>query len=300
MSAKDNHYRGRFAPSPTGPLHFGSLYTAVASYLHAKSNHGKWLVRIDDLDPFRCKMEYSVQILNTLEQYGLHWDERVFYQHDRFNAYKEALLSLEKSTLLYPCQCSRKQLAKRLDNSLVYDRCCLTNSPPLNEPTSVRIKIPNEIISFQDSLQGSVQQNLGLDVGDFVLFRKDQVYAYHLAVTLDDDEQGITDVFRGYDLLDSTFRQIHLQRLLNIKTPIYTHIPVINDAKGAKLSKQTFAEDVSLLPTTATLLSVLSHLNLNPPEDLKDGSLNDILNWGVAHWSLENLKKQSAIEIKLN
>ena len=298
MPLKDSSYRGRFAPSPTGPLHFGSLYTAVASYLQARSKNGKWLLRIDDLDPFRCKSEYTTQILNTLEQYKLEWDESVFYQSSRCNAYQQALNRLQQLNLLYPCQCSRKGLAARHVKDGVYDGYCLTHDTNPNTASSLQIRLPNTKLSFFDAVQGQTIQDLKQCVGDFVMFRKDQVYAYHLAVILDDQAQDITEVLRGHDLLDSTYRQIHLQQLLNVPTPNYAHIPVISGLDGAKLSKQTFAEDVSISPPRETLINVFKHLNLNPPSELVSHDLQTILEWGTNNWSLDKVQDLTSIQFK--
>lgn len=296
----NSSYRGRFAPSPTGPLHFGSLYTAVASFLQARSNKGQWLVRIDDLDPFRSKQEYSTLILKTLEQYSLTWDEDVFYQSSRQEAYRHALNDLNQHQLLYPCQCSRKDLAKRLIKNNIYDGYCLNNKPTADVATSLRIKVSGESITLKDLVQGTSQQNLTKQLGDFVIFRKDHVYAYHLAVVLDDHEQNISDILRGYDLLDSTYRQIYLQQQLQIATPSYAHIPVISGADGAKLSKQTFASDISLAPVRETLVNVLAHLNLNPPKELIACTPIEILDWAINQWSLDKLQAKDSILLQTN
>ncbi|MBQ0724467.1 MAG: tRNA glutamyl-Q(34) synthetase GluQRS [Cycloclasticus sp.] len=295
MSTKGDVYRGRFAPSPTGPLHFGSLYTAVASFLQARASGGKWLIRIDDLDPFRCRPAYATQILKTLEQYGLIWDESVLYQSTRQSAYKIALDKLGSMNYLYPCSCSRKDLIDRGVKHGVYDQYCLQHKPDINQPHAIRIRLSNDIIEFSDTVQGTLQYPVKQNTGDFVIFRKDQVFAYHLAVVLDDDEQGITHVLRGHDLIDSTAQQLFLQQLLGIKPPIYAHIPVISDAQGIKLSKQTYAEDISLSPVRDTLISTLAYLNLKPPAELFSCHLSDILDWGVEHWSNDLIKRQDAI-----
>ncbi|MEH6504205.1 MAG: tRNA glutamyl-Q(34) synthetase GluQRS [Cycloclasticus sp.] len=295
MSSTDSGYRGRFAPSPTGPLHFGSLCTAVASFLQARAHAGKWLIRIDDLDPTRCKPQYSNHILKTLEQFGLVWDEEVFYQSSRHAAYRSALAELEQRHYLYPCSCSRKDLQLRRLDKGIYDQHCLRHAPGSEQPTSLRIKLPTESISFTDGVQGVVQQDLKNQVGDFVLFRKDQVASYHLAVVLDDAEQRISDVLRGHDLLDSTYRQIFLQRILHLKTPNYAHIPVVIDAEGSKLSKQSYATDVSLSPVRETLVSALAHLNLDPPTDLSASDVDDILRWGIENWSMDKIKRQDSV-----
>lgn len=298
MSLNDSGYRGRFAPSPTGSLHFGSLYTAVASFLEAKSQQGQWLLRIDDLDRSRCKNQHTTTILHTLEQYGLEWDEAVFYQSTRHNAYLQALGTLKQLNLLYPCQCSRKNLADRHVKNGLYDGYCLTHTLDSSQHSSLRIKLPNTDIVFIDNIQGKTTQNLQTSVGDFVMLRKDKTPAYHLAVVLDDQAQGITHVLRGHDLLDSTYRQIHLQHLLEAATPSYAHIPVISDLAGAKLSKQTYADDVSLSMPRETLINVLTYLNLNPPTDLVNNNPNEILKWGVEHWSLANIQPQASILFK--
>lgn len=292
-------YKGRFAPSPTGPLHFGSLYTAVASYLQAKSHNGTWLLRIDDLDPLRCHQKYSDLILRTLEKFGLEWDESVFYQHARAKAYQGALDLLINKNLIYSCSCSRKQLQHRNtnNNSLVYDRHCLQH-PPSSTTTAQRLQLSQTKLSYTDLIQGNIDQDLKNTVGDFIVLRKDKIFAYHLAVAVDDDEQGITDILRGYDLIDSTPRQILLQQLLGFTTPNYAHIPVITHSDGAKLSKQTFADDVSQLPAPKTLIRVLNYLNLQPPTELMKGTVQHILDWALEHWTLSLIKKQASISLK--
>lgn len=290
-------YRGRFAPSPTGPLHYGSLYTAVASFLQARSKHGQWVLRIDDLDPFRCKPQYSHKILSTLERYGLHWDEEVLYQSKRHATYKEAFLDLQQKKYLYRCQCSRKVLAKRQLNHGIYDQYCLNHPPPKQQASAYRIKVDTDVVSFVDLIQGECQQKLKEQLGDFVIYRKDQVYAYHLAVILDDDEQNISEVLRGYDLLDSSYRQVFLQRILQLNTPHYAHIPVISAPNGIKLSKQTFAADIALAPVKETLIKVFSHLNLNPDGDLIDLTPSEILSWGAQQWAIDKIKPLSSIPL---
>lgn len=295
MIAKKPVYRGRFAPSPTGPLHIGSLYTAVASYLQARAQDGRWLLRIDDLDPFRCKPRYSDQILRTLERYRLHWDEPALYQSKRHDNYRAAIEQLQQQALLYPCQCSRKDLTLRHVINGVYDRHCLKHPILSSQHAALRIKLTTDKIRFNDQVQGQQQQDLRQQVGDFIVFRKDQVYAYHLAVIIDDAEQNITEVLRGYDLLDSTYRQIFLQHKLGIDTPQYAHIPTINDDSGTKLSKQTYAPDIALSPVRATLINILHYLNLSPPQDLINCDTNDILQWAINEWSIKAIKPQTSI-----
>lgn len=293
------NYKGRFAPSPTGPLHLGSLYTAVASYLQAKANNGAWLLRIDDLDPLRCHQKHSDLILKTLEKFGLEWDESVFFQHSRATAYQEALNLLKSNNLIYPCSCSRKQLQRRNanDNSLIYDQHCLLH-PPSNSTTAQRVHLPKTKLSYNDLVQGIIEQDLKNTVGDFIVSRKDHIFAYHLAVVVDDEKQGITEILRGYDLMESTPRQILLQQLLGFVTPKYAHIPVISHSDGAKLSKQTFADDVSQLSAPNILIRVLHFLNLEPPKELLKATPQQILDWATEHWTLSLIKKQASISLK--
>ena len=231
-------YIGRFAPSPTGPLHFGSLYTALASFLQARSQQGLWLLRIDDLDSPRNIKGSADSILKTLDTFGLHWDRSVAYQSQYLDVYHEILDKLAKDKLIYPCTCSRKTL------TAVYSGVCRDKQRLLNSLYSHRIKTDNRIISFKDELQGLVSHNLAEQHGDFILKRKDQIIAYQFAVVIDDDRQHISHVVRGYDLLDSTPRQIYLQQVLGLVTPGYMHVPVIVDEQGYKLSKQTRATAV--------------------------------------------------------
>ncbi|MEO1895397.1 MAG: glutamate--tRNA ligase family protein, partial [Methylococcales bacterium] len=200
--------------------------------------------------------------------------------------------------LLYPCQCSRKDIFERQADHGVYDGHCLNHSVNQRNVTSLRLKIPQTTVSFIDAIQGRTEQELAKHVGDFVMFRKDQIYAYHLAVILDDNAQGITEILRGYDLLDSTYQQIHLQRLLKVHTPHYAHIPVINGADGAKLSKQTFADDVSFLPIGQTLVRVFEHLHLKPPTELNESSPNEILKWGINNWSLKRIPSKTCMSLR--
>ncbi len=293
----DNWYRGRFAPSPTGPLHIGSLYTAVASFIDARANHGQWLLRIDDLDPLRCKAEHTSHILKTLEQYALYWDGDIFYQHARHHAYQHALDNLRSLSLTYPCACSRKELAQRHINKGVYDAYCYNHPPSAQQASAIRIKLLSDSISFNDHIQGRITQSLKNDVGDFIIHRKDNIASYHLAVALDDAEQRITHVVRGHDLLDSTARQIYLQQQLNLTQPNYAHIPILSDIHGDKLSKRTGAEDVALLAVNPTLIKVLGYLNFQPPAELVTYTGSEILDWAVSHWSMANIKPNASLTI---
>jgi len=281
-------YIGRFAPSPTGPLHIGSLYTALASFLQARSQQGLWLIRIDDLDTPRNIKGSGDSILKTLETFGLHWDGRVAYQSQTLDVYHEILDKLANDKLIYPCTCSRKTLTS------VYSGICRNKQTLPDSPHSLRIKTDNRIIAFNDRLQGLMSQNLA-DNGDFILKRKDQIIAYQFAVVIDDDRQHINHVVRGYDLLDSTPRQIYLQQLLGLVTPDYMHVPVIIDEQGYKLSKQTRATAVDIKKPHTVIFELLNLLKQNPPGELQNASLTELLSWSIENWNPNLLKNCRAI-----
>ncbi|MBI3545304.1 MAG: tRNA glutamyl-Q(34) synthetase GluQRS, partial [Gammaproteobacteria bacterium] len=240
-------YRGRFAPSPTGPLHFGSMVAAVGSFLQAKSRGGEWLVRIEDLDPPRAAPGAADNILRTLEACGMYWDGVVLYQSQRHDAYVAALKALEHRGLVYPCACSRREIAdssiQGIDG-LIYPGTCRPGLAPGRAPRAWRVQVEDQIVEFTDALQGRMYRHLASDYGDFVLRRADGFFAYQLAVVVDDGEQGITEIMRGADLIESTPRQIYLQRLLGLPTPDYIHLPVALNVQKEKLSKQTLASPV--------------------------------------------------------
>ena len=282
-------YIGRFAPSPTGPLHLGSLYTALASFLQARSQQGLWLLRIDDLDTPRNIKGSADSILKTLDAFGLHWDGSVVYQSQTLDVYHEILDQLVKDKLIYPCTCSRKTLTD------IYSGVCRDKQTLPNSPYSLRIKTDNRIISFEDELQGLISHNLAEQHGDFILKRKDQIIAYQFAVVIDDDRQQINHVVRGFDLLDSTPRQIYLQQILGLVTPDYMHVPVIIDEQGYKLSKQTRATAVDLKKPHAVIFELLALLKQNPPSELQHAPSTELLNWAVEHWNPALLKNLRAI-----
>ncbi len=296
----DKVYRGRFAPSPTGPLHFGSLVSAVASFLQAKSQRGAWLVRIEDIDPPREVVGSSDSILRTLEQHGLHWDEPVLYQSRQTDCYISALENLNQQKLLYHCQCSRKTISdlQQSQGMTVYPGTCreLAISPQQN--TATRIITENRNLLFTDRIQGEFKQQLAREVGDFVLRRADGLFAYQLAVVTDDALQRITEVVRGSDLLDNTPRQIMLQNHLSLPTPAYAHHPVATNANGEKLSKQTFARPVDESPPLANIIKVLDFLGQNPPASADFASLEELWLWAIAHWDIENIPRRRAINVE--
>ncbi|MCD2453013.1 tRNA glutamyl-Q(34) synthetase GluQRS [Methylicorpusculum oleiharenae] len=278
---------GRFAPSPTGPLHLGSLYTALASFLDARHHQGKWLVRIDDVDTPRNTPGAASLILKTLEAFGLHWDETIYYESQHINRYESALARLKALNLLYPCTCSRKHLTDYAHHHGGGDRypgICRDKNFHEQNDYAVRIKTDNGVIEFFDRLQGEFSEHLNAVHGDFIIKRKDQLFAYQLAVVVDDQAQGVTHVVRGIDLLDSTSKQIFLQTLLGYRPPSYMHLPILVDEKGQKLSKQTYAQAVDQRNPSAVLFHLLQLLKQAPPEELINSLPQEILQWGISHW----------------
>ncbi len=288
-STNPNTYRGRFAPSPTGPLHFGSMVAAVASYLQARSQQGVWLLRIEDLDPPREVPGAAHAMLTTLERFGLHWDEEVLYQSRRSEAYRAALDQLAQRGVLYPCGCSRKEIAAQATagpGGPIYGGSCRAGLASGKEPRALRIRTHNRSITFVDRLRGRVTQRLEEEVGDFVVRRADGLFAYQLAVVVDDAWQGVTEVVRGSDLLDNTPRQIHLQQLLNYPTPAYLHLPLALNSAGEKLSKQNGARPIDQDRPQTVLMATLHFLNQAPPAELVEASLDELWRWAIDHWSL--------------
>lgn len=283
-------YRGRFAPSPTGPLHLGSLIAALASYLDARHQAGQWLVRIEDLDPPREQPGAANRILHCLTQHGLHWDAEVLWQSERATAYEQALKKLHRAGHLFNCDCTRAKLGA---NGACNGRC-QPRQPSIKSPHSVRVIADDAIdVRFHDNIQPKL---IVSPLSDFVLRRKDQLIAYQLAVAVDDNFQGITHVVRGSDLLDSSPRQIYLQRLLNYKTPSYAHVPVITTLEGHKFSKQNHAPALNPAEAASNLRKALQFLQQQtPPANLT--STDSILEFASRHWSLASVPGKSAISI---
>jgi glutamyl-Q tRNA(Asp) synthetase len=288
-------YVGRFAPSPTGPLHFGSLLAAVASYLQARSRSGSWLLRVEDIDPPRQQDGAIEEILTALEHYGFEWDGPVSYQSENAARHRQVIEGLRAASLAYPCSCSRRDLAtaKRGPLGAIYPGTCRKGFT--GEEFAIRVRTDDEAIEFVDALQGPYCQRLESETGDFVILRRDGLIAYHLAVVVDDYDQGITEIVRGIDLLDSTPRQIHLQRVLGYRTPDYLHIPVAENEQGQKLSKLTGAPAIPLQNVSQTLLAALEALGQHPPQGLAGGSPDDIWSWAVKHWRPDVMTGQTAI-----
>ena len=292
-------YIGRFAPSPTGLLHIGSLLTAVASYADARAHQGKWLVRIEDLDPPREMPGAADDILRTLEAFGFEWDGEVAYQSRRYDLYQDTLDRLKAAGLVYPCYCSRKDwqaAATQGADGFVYNgRCRVPQQRPdtQNKTPAWRIQVPDRIIGFSDGIIGQYAQNLAHDIGDFVLLRADGYWAYQLAVVADDADQGITHIVRGQDLLVSTPRQIYLQQCLGVPTPSYAHLPLLTNNQGQKWSKQTLAPALNLNQKEQLLRQVLTYLNL--PDAPAVNRPQELLDWAVAHWQMDKIPKSSII-----
>ena len=298
-SSPSDGYRGRFAPSPTGPLHAGSLVTALGSWLDARKNHGKWLLRIEDLDAPRCISGADQEILRQLLACGLTWDEEPTWQSKHQERHKKALERLNQLQIIYPCTCSRQGIANALEargvmtprnHEMVYPGTCRPHelfSYDEGERSSTevawRLALPPGLsIHFEDLALGKQTQDLNREVGDFVLHRRDGIFTYQLAVVVDDAEQGITHIVRGADLLDNTARQIYLQRVLGYKTPSYLHLPLVLDEHGEKLSKQTLASAIhteNAQQALQELRKAARHLGLR---DLPDGEETSIAQWLLA------------------
>jgi len=263
-------YRGRFAPSPTGPLHFGSLVSALASFLDARAHGGTWLVRIEDVDGSRTVPGAAAEILDTLGKFGMFSAEQPVWQSQREAAYQQAFEQLLAAGLVFPCGCTRREIADSLAHTrhttLAYPGTCRDGLHG-KSARAWRMRVPDgddAILSFEDRWQGTQTQDLASEVGDFVLKRADGEWAYQLAVVVDDADAGITHIVRGADLLDSTARQIYLQRCLGVATPVYLHVPVIVNDLGEKLSKQTGATALDTGAPLVELTQAAKHLGLHP------------------------------------
>ena len=293
-------YRGRFAPSPTGPLHFGSLVAAAGSYLEARAHRGEWLVRMEDLDPPRVVAGAADEILRTLEACGMEWEGTVAYQSARDDAYHAALHRLRQAGRVYPCGCSRREVA---DSAIagadgpVYPGTCRGGVAQSRKPRALRLDTRGADVGFEDGLQGRVACRLEQEYGDFVLYRADRVYAYQLAVVVDDAEQGITNVVRGADLLGSTPRQIYLQQLLGLPQPRYVHLPVAVNERGEKLSKQTFAAPVDAARPSPSLVAALSFLGQQPPRELARATVGELWTWAEKNWKLDRVPRVASAPV---
>lgn len=281
----DTHCRGRFAPSPTGELHAGSLVTALASWLHARQASGQWLVRMEDIDPPRERSGAATSILHELARLGLTTDVPVLYQSTREAAYQQALDRLHADDHVFPCWCTRRDLAQH--SGLHRDGHCVTRPDQRRTPTW-RLRVPDTRITFDDGLQCRQEQNLRNTVGDFVLRRADGLWSYQLACVVDDAVQNVTEVIRGMDLMVSTARQIYLQQLLSLPTPRYFHLPLITDAHGRKLSKSNADPSLREQPATALLHRALALLGMSPDRRREDTPAG-LLEHAITHFDIQHL-----------
>jgi glutamyl-Q tRNA(Asp) synthetase len=287
---------GRFAPSPSGPLHFGSLVAALASALETRHQRGRWLVRIEDVDIPRTVPGAGAGILATLERCGFEWDGEVLWQSRRADAYAAALVRLQADGHVFPCACSRREMAEVPDSAFArdgsrrYPGTCRDGLPPGRAPRAWRVR-GEGVIRFDDLIQGAQEEDLARDVGDYVVSRADGQFAYQLAVVVDDDAQGVTHVVRGADLLGSTARQIHLLRLLGRPAPVYAHLPVATDAGGEKLSKQTLARAIDEIAPARALAAALGFLGQKPPAALARAMPSEVWAWALEHWRIADVPR---------
>jgi len=290
-------YRGRFAPSPTGPLHFGSLVAALGSFLQARARGGRWLVRMEDLDLPRNAPGAADAILRTLEAHRLLWDEEVAYQSTLTERYGAALERLTSQGLVYPCACTRKELGDSViavDGAAIYPGTCRGGLPPGRVARALRLRVHGDV-SVADRIQPPLVQRLEQEVGDFVLRRADSVYAYQLAVVVDDAAQGITEVVRGADLFLSTPRQIFLQAALGLPRLGYAHLPLALDLRGGKLSKQTLADPLVDSRPVDNLIEALRFLGQSPPRRDDVRTPDELLAWAAPHWDMARVPRERGL-----
>ncbi|HLD68687.1 MAG TPA: tRNA glutamyl-Q(34) synthetase GluQRS [Pseudomonas sp.] len=287
-------YIGRFAPTPSGYLHFGSLVAALASYLDARAQGGRWLLRMEDLDPPREVAGAQAAILATLESYGFEWEGELVRQSTRHEAYGAVLDRLFQQGLAYACTCSRKQLEQHQG---VYPGFC-RDAGHAQQDAAIRLRVPELEYGFIDRVQGEFRQHLGREVGDFVIRRRDGLYAYQLAVVLDDAWQGITDVVRGADLLDSTPRQLYLQELLGLGQPRYLHVPLIIQPDGHKLGKSYRSPPLTAEQAAPLLVRALRALGQPAPTELAGAGPRQVLAWGIEHWDAKRIPHVRALAEK--
>ncbi|MCF6193142.1 MAG: tRNA glutamyl-Q(34) synthetase GluQRS [Kangiellaceae bacterium] len=279
---------GRFAPSPTGPLHLGSLVAAIASYMIAKHNGGRWLVRIEDLDPPREVEGATHSILRSLEDFGLHWDGEIIYQSHRSEIYLQFLEELKQRSVVYPCDCSRRTIEGR--NSGIYDGYCRERLVSTAAEYALRIKFDGGFEAFYDQINGQCKFKSRADTQDFIIKRRDGLFAYQLAVVADDIDQGIDHVVRGMDIIDSTPRQNYLYYRLNKAIPDYFHIPLVSDEYGVKFSKRSGSVGIDKAHATELLLTAFSHLNQPVESFLSDANVDEIIKHYFEHWQTDVLK----------
>ncbi|WP_156293083.1 tRNA glutamyl-Q(34) synthetase GluQRS [Serratia oryzae] len=289
----ESHYVGRFAPSPSGDLHFGSLIAALGSYLQARAQHGQWLVRIEDIDPPREVAGAASRILSALEHYGLHWDGPVIYQSQRQEAYRATLDWLRQQDFSYYCTCTRSRIQQI---GGLYDGHCrsLRLGP---QGAAIRLRQSAPVYGFHDRLQGELRADPALAREDFIIRRRDSLFAYNLAVVIDDHFQGVTEIVRGADLIEPTVRQIALYHQLQAPVPTYLHLPLALGVNGIKLSKQNHAPALPTGDPRPVLIEALRFLQQPLPESWQDLDLSLLLGWAIRHWQLEKVPRRLAIPL---
>jgi glutamyl-Q tRNA(Asp) synthetase len=294
-------YCGRFAPTPSGPLHFGSLIAAIGSYCDARAHGGSWHVRIDDIDKPREVAGAADDILRTLEHFGLEWDGKSVFQSHNAESHHTAIHLLRNRAHVFACSCSRKDISAAGESAVdnpIYSGTCRNGMRAGRSARSLRLQVDNDATTeFSDLLQGPISQNLANEVGDFVLYRSGGIFSYHLACAVDDAQQGVTHVVRGADLIESTPRQIYLQRLLGIPTPAYLHLPIAMSGPGQKISKQTGATRVDDTQPGEAIHSALKFLQQRPPAEIIQAPVREAINWAISHWQRENLPNAREIAI---
>ena len=293
-----SNYKGRFAPTPSGPAHLGTLLAAVGSYLQAHANQGEWHVRIDDADPPREVQGAADSILRTLENYGLTWNGPVVYQSQRLEAYQDALQQLVQQGDTFECSCSRKDIsaiAQSGPNGMIYPGTCRNSIHNLEKPRAVRLQSQDNLIIVKDKIQGNYSLNMEQDVGDFIIRRADGLFAYHLATVVDDALDGFTEIVRGKDQLSLTPQHIYLQQQLGMTTPDYAHLPLLTNKQGEKLGKSAKAAAIDSLSSQDVWKTIFNALGLSPEDDLLSENHNTILLWAVGEWDLLQVSARDKI-----
>lgn len=303
MIQKDNRravHAGRYAPSPTGDLHKGSLLAALAAFFQARSHKAPWYMRVDDLDTPRVIPGKSLEILNTLEAFGLHWDGAVLYQSRRNSIYEDVIARLNKGNYLFDCGCTRREARAGPygPEGPIYPGTCRYGLPAGRAPRSVRIKVGDATVAVTDGIQGHYSQCLAADIGDFVLRRADGIVAYQLATVVDDAAQGVAEVVRGADLMSSTPRQIFLNEALGHARLTYAHVPILVDRRGRKLGKSNGALALDRNRRSNELVEALMLLGQTPPQGLAAESIDRIIEWGIDHWQLEAVPARTCINVE--
>lgn len=287
-------YIGRFAPTPSGPLHFGSIITALGSFLDARKKSGQWLLRIDDLDAHRVREGAKDSILRTLELLGLHWDGRVTYQSCRSDAYRKGLDLLQSKRLVYPCICTRREVKGK-----PYPGTCRQRNLDTDGSHALRLTVNGGKINLADRIHGNITADIQAISGDFIVRRSDNIFAYHLAAVIDDHWQNVNNIVRGCDLIESTICQVYLQSKLGLSRPDYCHLPMAVESNGKKISKSSRAQNVLLKSSPETvLIKALEFLGHGPERELQGSSVEDIIQWGTDNWDITRVPKSRKIVVE--